>query len=150
MEQTFVMIKPDGIQRNLAGDIISRLEKKGLKLKALKLMQVSESLAKTHYQEHEDKPFYQSLVDYITSGPVIAMIWEGDSAIEVCRKLMGDTDPKKAMPGTIRGDLALTIGANIVHGSDSPESAKREIDLFFTEEEIIDYNLSLEDWVYQD
>lgn len=150
MEQTFVMIKPDGVQRNLAGDIISRLERKGLKLKALKLMEVSQNLAKTHYQEHEDKPFYQSLVDYITSGPVIAMVWEGDNAIDVCRNLMGDTDPKKALPGTIRGDLALTIGANIVHGSDSPESAKREIDLFFTKEEIIDYNLSLEEWVYQD
>ena len=150
MEKTFVMIKPDGVQRNLAGNVISRLENKGLKLSAMKLMQVSESLAKTHYGEHEGKPFFQSLIDYITSGPVIAMVWEGDNAIDVARNLMGDTDPKKASPGTIRGDLALTIGANIVHGSDSPESAEREIGLFFNQDEIIDYDLTLDKWVYQD
>lgn len=150
MEKTFVMIKPDGVQRNLAGNVISRLENKGLKLKGLKLMQVSESLAKTHYGEHEGKPFFQSLIDYITSGPVIAMVWEGENAIEVARNIMGETDPKKAAPGTIRGDLALTIGANIVHGSDSPESANKEIDLFFSQDEIIDYKLTLESWVYQD
>lgn len=150
MEKTFVMIKPDGVQRNLAGNVISRLENKGLKLSAMKLMQVSDSLAKTHYGEHEGKPFFQSLIDYITSGPVIAMVWEGDNAIDVARTLMGDTDPKKASPGTIRGDLALTIGANIVHGSDSPESAEREIGLFFNQDEIIDYDLTLDKWVYQD
>ncbi|UMZ73584.1 nucleoside-diphosphate kinase [Natranaerofaba carboxydovora] len=150
MEKTFVMIKPDGVQRNLAGNVISRLENKGLKLKGLKLMQISESLAKTHYGEHEGKPFFQSLIDYITSGPVIAMVWEGENAIEVTRNIMGETDPKKAAPGTIRGDLALTIGANIVHGSDSPESAEKEIGLFFSQDEIIDYNLTLESWVYQD
>lgn len=150
MEQTFVMVKPDGLQRNLTGNIISRLENKGLKLKALKLMKVSKSLAETHYEEHKDKPFYQSLINYITSGPVVAMVWEGESAIDVCRKLMGETDPKKALPGTIRGDFGLTVGANIVHGSDSPESAKREIDLFFTSDEILDYKLTLEDWIYQE
>ncbi len=150
MENTFVMIKPDGVQRNLVGNVVSRLENKGLKLKALKLMNVSDSLAKTHYGEHEGKPFFQSLIDYITSGPVIAMVWEGESAIQVARNIMGDTDPKKASQGTIRGDFALTIGANVVHGSDSPNSAEREIDLFFSKDEIVDYTLTLDDWVYQD
>lgn len=148
MEKTFLMIKPDGVQRNLVGTIVSRLEDKGFKLAAAKMMQVSEDLAKTHYQEHEDKPFFGELVDFITSGPVFAMVLEGENVIDTARLVVGSTNPQQAAPGTIRGDFGLTVGKNIIHGSDSPESAEREISLFFDDSEILDYNLSNSAWIY--
>ena len=137
MEETFFMIKPDGTRRNLVGEIISRIEKKGLTIKAMKMMQISDELAKKHYAEHVDKPFFSDLKEFITSGPVVAMVVEGPSAIKTVRKMMGETDPAEFAPGTIRGDYALSIDENVVHGSDSPESAEREIGLFFNEDEIM-------------
>ena len=149
-ERTFLMVKPDGVQRALVGEVIGRLERKGLKPAAMKMMQISPQLAERHYGEHKGKPFYDSLVSFITSAPVVAMIWEGDNAVSLARKLIGETDPAKASPGTIRGDLAIFTGNNIVHGSDSVESALREIKLFFKDEEICSYTLSAESWVYGD
>lgn len=148
MEQTFSMIKPDAVQRNLIGDIIGRFEKKGLKLVALKLMRISKEMAERHYAEHQGKPFFDDLVSFITSGPVVAMIWEGLNAIQVVRSMMGKTDPQAALPGTIRGDFGLFTGNNIVHGSDSPESAVREINLFFSQDEIVSYEKELDKWIY--
>jgi nucleoside-diphosphate kinase len=148
MEKTFVMLKPDAIQRSLAGEIISRLEKRGLKLVALKMLLINKELAERHYGEHKGKTFFDELVNFITSGPVIAMIWEGKQAVQVVRKMMGNTDPQEAMPGTIRGDYGLFTGNNIIHGSDSPESAHREISLFFSEDEIIVYHKESDKWVY--
>jgi nucleoside-diphosphate kinase len=148
MEKTFLMIKPDGVQRNLVGSIVSRLEQKGFKIVGAKLMQVSDELAKTHYQEHKERPFFGELVDFITSGPVFAMVLEGENVISTARLVVGSTNPQEAAPGTIRGDFGLTVGKNIIHGSDSPESAEREINLFFDESEIIDYNLSSSNWIY--
>lgn len=142
------MVKPDGVQRGLVGEVIDRLAKKGIQLVALKMMQVSPELAEHHYGEHQGKPFYDSLIAFITSGPVVAMVWEGDDVVAITRRLIGDTDPREALPGTIRGDLALFTGNNLVHGSDSPESAGREIALFFDENEICCYRLVLDDWVY--
>ncbi|HOP69061.1 MAG: nucleoside-diphosphate kinase [Dethiobacteria bacterium] len=147
-ERTFIMIKPDGVQRGLVGEVISRLERKGLKLTAMKMMVISEELAAQHYGEHKGKDFYDSLVSYITSGPVVAMVWEGDRAVTLSRIIIGATDPAKAAPGTIRGDLAISVGNNLVHGSDSLASAEREIKLFFSQEELIDYRLSSESWIY--
>lgn len=132
-QQTFVMVKPDGVRRGLIGEVIGRLERKSLKIVAAKLFTIDKALAEEHYGEHVDKPFFGELVSFITSGPVMAMCVEGDEAVTVCRTLMGATDPKKAEPGTIRGDFGLIITENIVHGSDSPESAKRELGLFFPE-----------------
>ncbi|HHU76498.1 MAG TPA: nucleoside-diphosphate kinase [Firmicutes bacterium] len=148
MEQTFSMIKPDAVQRNLVGEIIGRFEKKGLKLAALKLLSINKELAERHYAEHVGKPFFKDLVSFITSGPVVAMVWEGQNAIQVVRTMMGKTDPQEALPGTIRGDFGLFTGNNIVHGSDSPESASREINLFFSQDEIITYKKDLDSWVY--
>jgi nucleoside-diphosphate kinase len=139
MERTFVMVKPDGVQRRLIGKIIARFEERGLKLIAAKFMQISGNLSKKHYFEHVEKPFYPELEEFITSGPVLAMVWEGDKAIELVRTMMGKTDPKASPPGTIRGDFGISKGKNIVHGSDSPESAKREIALWFKDEELIDW-----------
>ena len=148
MEQTFVMIKPDAVQRNLIGDIISRFEKRGLKLKGLKMMQISQTLAEKHYEEHKEKLFFGELVKFITSGPVVAMVWEGHGAVQVVRKMMGSTNPQEAPVGTIRGDYALFLGNNVVHGSDSLESASREIALFFDHNEVISYKKDGEVWVY--
>ncbi|WP_143527074.1 nucleoside-diphosphate kinase [Rubrobacter xylanophilus] len=131
MEQTLVLVKGDGVRRRLIGEIIRRLENKGLTIKDLKMMQVSRELAEEHYAEHREKPFFGELVEFITSAPVVAMRVEGEGAIGVVRNLMGATDPAKAAPGTIRGDLALSMPDNLVHGSDSPESAARELRLFF-------------------
>ncbi len=147
-ERTFIMVKPDGVQRGLIGEVISRLERKGLKLIAMKMMQISPELAAKHYGEHQGKPFYKSLVAFITSAPVVAMVWEGDDVVAQARNLIGATDPRKAAPGSIRGDLAVFTGNNVVHGSDSPESAQREIELFFKEEEICRYQASRDHWVY--
>src|SRR5699024_1628903 len=127
MEKTFLMIKSDGVQRNLIGPIVERLDNKGFKLAGAKQMHVSEELAKTHYQEHQDKSFFGELVDFITSGPVFAMVLEGENVIDTARLVVGATNPQQAAPGTIRGDFGLTVGKNIIHGSDSPESAEREI-----------------------
>lgn len=148
MEQTFSMIKPDAVQRNLIGDIIGRFEKKGLKLVALKMLQISREMAERHYAEHIGKPFFEDLVAFITSGPVVAMIWEGKNAVQVVRNMMGKTDPQEALAGTIRGDFGLFTGNNIVHGSDSLESASREINLFFSESEIVSYEKELDKWIY--
>ncbi|WP_028962960.1 nucleoside-diphosphate kinase [Sulfobacillus thermosulfidooxidans] len=136
MAQTFVMVKPDGVRRGLVGEVIRRLEQKGLRLKAMKLIQVTPELAGKHYEEHRDKPFYGELISFITSGPSVPMVWEGREAVQVARTLMGTTDPVKAQPGTIRGDFALAITENIVHGSDSEESAEREISIYFSPEEL--------------
>ena len=147
MERTLVLAKPDGVQRGMVGEIISRLELRGIKLVALKMMLVDEALAHRHYGEHEGKPFFQGLVDFITSSPLVAMVWEADDAVEIVRGTMGQTNPKNAAPGTIRGDLGVNIGRNLVHGSDSPESAQREVALFFGEGEILDYNRNNDPWI---
>ncbi len=139
VERTFALLKPDAVQRGLAGEILSRFEYRGLKVVALKLMRVSRSLAESYYAEHKGKPFYEPLMSYITSGPVVAMVLEGDGAQAIVRKMMGKTNSAEAEPGTIRGDYALTIGRNVIHGSDSLESAKREIAFFFKPEELQDY-----------
>ncbi|MCY7797688.1 nucleoside-diphosphate kinase, partial [Bacillus spizizenii] len=139
MEKTFIMVKPDGVQRQLIGDILSRFERKGLQLAGAKLMRVTEQMAEKHYAEHQGKPFFGELVEFITSGPVFAMVWEGENVIEVTRQLIGKTNPKEALPGTIRGDYGMFVGKNIIHGSDSLESAEREINIFFKNEELVPY-----------
>lgn len=149
MEKTFVMVKPDGIHRGLTGEVIKRLESKGLKLVGMKMIQVSNELAKDHYAEHSDKPFYDDLVNYITSSPVVAMVFEGKNAIGIIRTLVGATNPIEASPGTIRGEFGLEIGRNIVHASDSAQSAEREINLFFNQQEIFDYTRIDEPWLYE-
>jgi len=151
-EQTFVMVKPDGVQRTLTGEVITRLEERGLKLVGAKFMQIDEELAHQHYAEHEDKPFFDDLVEFITSGPVMAMVWEGADATRQVRQMMGATDPAEAAPGTIRGDYGLDLSQNIIHGSDHEDEGanEREIELFFDEEELVEYNRSDENWVYED
>ena len=149
MEQTLVLVKPDGVQRGLTGEIIGRLERRGLKLVAMKLMQVDDALAHRHYCEHVDRPFFAGLVSFITSGPVVAMAWEANNAVEIVRSTMGVTNPANAAPGTIRGDLGADIGRNLIHGSDSPESAARELALFFTPEEILSYSRSNDGWIVE-
>ncbi|WP_370224044.1 nucleoside-diphosphate kinase [Cytobacillus sp.] len=139
MERTFLMVKPDGVQRNLIGEIVSRFEKKGFQLVGGKLMSISQELAEEHYGEHKERPFFGELVDFITSGPVFAMVWEGENVIATARQMMGSTNPKDAAPGTIRGEFGITVGKNVIHGSDSPASAEREIGLFFKEEEKVEY-----------
>lgn len=131
VQQTFVMVKPDGVRRRLVGEVVSRIEAKGYDIKEMKLFMIDESLAKKHYGEHADKPFFGELVEFITSGPVVAMVVEGADAVLGMRSIMGATNPIEAPPGSIRGDLATVMGENIVHGSDSPESAEREVNLFF-------------------
>lgn len=138
MEKTLVLIKPDGVARGVAGEIIARFERRGLKLCALKLLRLSKEKAGLHYAEHQEKSFYGALVEFITSGPIVAMVLGGDNAIKVVRSMMGATNPAEALPGTIRGDYALSTSENIVHGSDSPNSAAREIALFFADDEIVD------------
>lgn len=149
MQQTLVFLKPDALQRGLVGEIISRLEGRGLKIVAMKMIRMDEELAKRHYQIHKDKSFFQGLIEHITSSPIIAAVFEGENAVEVVRRTMGDTDPALAMPGTIRGDLALDIGRNLIHGSDSVETAKKEIDLFFSTEEIFRYSREIGKWITQ-
>tara|TARA_Y100001001_G_C7830397_1_gene246779 strand:+ start:28 stop:477 length:450 start_codon:yes stop_codon:yes gene_type:complete len=149
LEKTLVLVKPDGVQRGLVGKIISRLENKGFRLAALKLMNVSRKLAEEHYGEHVDKPFFGNLVRFITSSPIVAMAIEGENAVQVVRTTMGLTNPQEASPGTIRGDFALTIGMNLIHGSDSGESAVRELDLFFGPSEILEYSRDVERWIIE-
>jgi len=148
LERTLVILKPDAIQRGIVGEIISRFEKKGFKIVGLKMMEVDPKLAEQHYIEHKDKPFYSELVEFITSGPVIVFVVEGKNAISNVRKMVGSTNPEEALPGTIRHDYGLHIGKNIIHASDSRESAEREIDLFFNINEIIEYKRIDEDWIY--
>jgi nucleoside-diphosphate kinase len=136
-ERTLALIKPDAVQRALAGEILSRFERRGLEVRAAKLLEVSRELAERHYAEHVDKPFFGELVDFITSAPTLALVLEGESAISVVRTTMGATNPTNAAPGTIRGDLALAMPNNLVHGSDSPESAEREIELWFAADELV-------------
>ena len=147
MERTLVLVKPDGVQRGLIGEVITRLEQRGLKLVGMKLMQVDDTLARQHYGEHVDRPFFVGLVDFITSAPVVAMAWEADNAVEAVRNTMGPTNPTSSPPGTIRGDLSLDIGRNLVHGSDSLESARRELSLFFSEGELLDYSRANDPWI---
>ncbi len=149
MERTYLMVKPDGVQRGLAGEIIARFEKRGFKIAALKMLRISRELAEKHYGEHVGKPFFESLVGFITSGPVVAMVVEGKDAVSAVREMMGATDPLKALPGTIRGTYGIDIGRNIIHGSDSKESAAREIALFFKEEELWDYSREIDNWIYE-
>lgn len=142
----FAMLKPGVLNRRLVGEVISRLEKKGLKLVGLKMINISQDLAAMHYLEHKEKSFYDELVNYITSGPVVAMCWQGDDCISIVRKLVGSTRPSEAIPGTIRGDFCLHTQHNIIHASDSDESAEREINLFFKEDELIDWEDSSSTW----
>jgi nucleoside-diphosphate kinase len=148
MERTFLMVKPDGVQRNLVGEIVARFEKKGFQLVGGKLMSISRDLAEEHYGEHKERPFFGELVDFITSGPVFAMVWEGENVITSARQMMGSTNPKDAAPGTIRGDFGITVGKNIIHGSDSPTSAIREIGIFFNENELVEYGKLVNQWIY--
>ena len=149
-QRTFTMLKPDAVKRRLKGEILTRFEKRGLKVIAAKTLMISEDLAKTHYGEHSDKPFFNDLISYITSGPVFAMVLEGDDVISLVRKMVGATNPKEADIGTIRGDYGIDTGRNIVHASDSEESAQREINLFFDETEFCDYELPDEDIIYEE
>ncbi|GEB32722.1 MULTISPECIES: nucleoside-diphosphate kinase [Brevibacillus] len=147
MEKTFLMVKPDGVQRNLIGEIVSRFEKKGYQLVGAKLMTVSRELAEEHYAEHKERPFFGELVDFITSGPVFAMVWQGNNVISTARAMMGKTNPVDAASGTIRGDFATSVGMNIIHGSDSPESAEREIGLWFSAEEVLSFEKTIQRWI---
>ena len=149
MERTYLMIKPDGVQRGLIGEIISRFEKKGLKLVGLKMLKISRELAEKHYGEHAGKPFFGPLVEYITSGPVVAMVVEGKDVIATAREMMGATNPLKAAPGTIRATYAMDLGRNIIHGSDSKASADREIGIFFLPGELVDYGREIDRWIYE-
>ena len=149
MEKSFVMMKPDAVQRRLMGKVLSRFEDKGLQLVGVKLLQIDEDLAKEHYSEHVEKPFFNDLVSYITSSPALAMVIKGEDAISLIRKIVGATNPKEADLGTVRGDFALDMGRNIIHASDSPASAEREISLFFNDEEICDYEMIDNTWIYE-
>jgi nucleoside-diphosphate kinase len=149
LERTFLMVKPDGVQRNLVGEVIRRLETKGFTLVGLKLMNVSRELAEQHYAVHKERPFFPGLVEFIISGPVVAMVWEGNGVIASARKMIGATNPLNAEPGTIRGDYGVTVGRNLIHGSDAPETAQYEIGLWFKEEELVSWQPSLTTWLYE-
>ncbi len=149
METTLILIKPDGVQRSLSGEILQRLERSGLKISGLKLLHVNESLAKRHYAEHEGKPFFNDLVEYICSAPVIALALSGPNAVQKSRSLIGKTNPLDSEPGTIRGDFGLEISRNLIHGSASVDDANREVDIFFNKNEIIDYKKSTDTWVVE-
>jgi len=150
-ERTFVMVKPDGVNRGLVGEVVSRLESRGLKLVGAKLVQIDEELAREHYGEHEGKPFFDGLVEFITSDPVMTMVWEGQDATRQVRRMVGATDPAESAPGTIRGDLGLDLGRNVIHASDheDPGANEREIDLFFDEAELVDWDRADENWLYE-
>jgi len=150
VERTLIIVKPDGVQRGLIGQVIQRFERRGLRIAAMKFMQITKDLAQRHYAVHKGKPFYEPLVDYITSGPVVVMVLEGKNAIQVARRTMGATNPAEADPGTIRADLAVEIGRNLVHGSDGPETADLEISIFFDESEMISWKRELDRWISED
>ena len=149
MERTFLAVKPDGVQRHLVGEIISHYETKGFKLVGLKLIHPTRELAEKHYAVHKERPFFAGLVDFITSGPVVAMVWEGDGVVASARKIIGATNPLTAEPGTIRGDFGVNIGRNIIHGSDAIETAQTEIALWFNSEELVEWTQSITSWVYE-
>ncbi|ANV89892.1 nucleoside-diphosphate kinase [Picosynechococcus sp. PCC 8807] len=149
MERTFVMVKPDGVQRGLVGDVIHRFEAKGFKLVGLKLVSVSRELAEQHYGVHRERPFFGSLVEFIISAPVVAMVWEGKGAIAAARKIIGATNPLEAEPGTIRGDFGVDIGRNLIHGSDGPDTAASEIALWFSESELANWEPATKAWLYE-
>ncbi len=147
IQRSLVIVKPDGVQRGLSTAILERLERRGLKIAGLKLMQVSRELAARHYAEHQGKPFYEGLVSYITSGPVVVAVFEGPNAVSIIRTTMGATNAAQAAPGTIRGDFAIEIGRNLIHGSDSSESAAREVDLFFGSDGVLSYGRDIDRWI---
>lgn len=149
MERTLIIIKPDAVQRGLTGDIIRRFERRGLRIAAMKLMHIDEDLAGRHYAIHEGKPFYEPLIEYITSSPVVVMVLEGNHAIDIARRTMGATNPAEAVPGTIRADFGLEIGRNLVHGSDGPDTAAFEVPLFFGEDEILSYDRDADPWIFE-
>ncbi|XP_074244683.1 nucleoside diphosphate kinase A isoform X1 [Saimiri boliviensis] len=148
-ERTFIAIKPDGVQRGLVGEIIKRFEQKGFRLVGLKFMQASEDLLKEHYIDLKDRPFFAGLVKYMHSGPVVAMVWEGLNVVKTGRVMLGETNPADSKPGTIRGDFCIQVGRNIIHGSDSVESAEKEIGLWFHPEELVDYKSCAQNWIYE-
>jgi len=149
MERTLIIIKPDGVQRGLIGPIVSRLERRGLRIVAMKMISMSEALARRHYAIHEGKPFFEPLVSYITSAPVVLMVIQGEGVVEMARKTVGATDPAKAAPGTIRGDFGVTIGRNLIHASDSLENGAKEVDLFFEEDELLPYRRDTDRWIFE-
>ena len=149
MERTFIMIKPDGVQRHLTGKIIDRFESKGFTLVGMKMMQVDRELAEKHYDVHRERPFFKSLVDFIISAPVIAMVWEGEDVIAAARNIIGATNPVSAAPGSIRGDLGVSIGRNLIHGSDALETAKSEVELWFDSGELVDWEPVRKSWLYE-
>lgn len=148
MERTLVLIKPDGVQRGLVGEILGRFERRGLHLVALKLMSVAREVAEQHYAEHRGRPFFDAVIDFISSSPVVAMVWEGPNAVSLVRSMMGPTNAAVAPPGTIRGDLGVDIGQNVVHGSDSPARAEEEIAIFFRPEELVSWERAGSAWIY--
>lgn len=149
MERTFIIIKPDAVQRGLIGKIITRFERRGLRISAMKLMQIDRALAQRHYAIHEGKPFYEPLIDYISSSPVVVMVLEGNDAIDIARRTMGATNPAEAAPGTIRADFGLEIGRNLVHGSDGADTAAFEVPLFFDEDETLSYDRNSDPWIFE-
>jgi nucleoside-diphosphate kinase len=149
MEKTLVLVKPDGVQRGLIGEVISRLERRGLRLIAAKFMQVSQELAETHYAIHKGKPFYEPLIDYITSAPVMAMVWEGPNGIAAVRQTMGATRPTEAAPGSVRHDFGLEVGRNLTHASDSIENGEKEVALWFEPEELVSWERAIDPWVFE-
>lgn len=149
LERSYIMVKPDGVQRGIVGEIVARFEKKGYKLTAMKLFSPSKQLLEEHYKELKDKPFFPDLVNYMLMGPVVCMIWQGLDAVKTGRKMLGATNPLNSEPGTIRGDFCIEAGRNIIHGSDSVESAEREIKLWFKEEEVQKYNRETDKWIYE-
>lgn len=149
MERTLIIVKPDGVERALVGPIISRFEQRGLKIVALKMLQVSDELARKHYAVHEGKPFFEPLIEYITSSPVVVMVLEGPDAIQAARNTIGATKPVEATPGSIRGDFGMMVGRNLVHGSDSPENAATEVALWFNESELIEYERAVDSWILE-
>lgn len=150
MERSLVLVKPDGVQRALVGEVISRLERRGLRLVAAKFMRVSTDLAETHYAVHKGKPFYEGLISYITSAPVMAMVWEGPNAVAAIRQTMGSTRPTEAAPGSLRHDFALEVGRNLTHASDSVENGANEVALWFKQDDLVDWNREVDRWVFED
>lgn len=149
MERTFIMIKPDGVQRHLTGEIIHRFERKGFTLVGLKMLQVSRELAEKHYAVHRERPFFNGLIEFITSAPVVAMVWEGENVVSAARNIIGATNPTTADPGSIRGDFGVSIGRNLIHGSDAIETAQTEVALWFTDEELVDWKPVRQSWLYE-
>jgi len=149
VEQTLVLVKPDGVERGLIGEVIARLERRGLRLVAAKFMKVSKELAETHYAIHKGKPFYEGLISYITSAPVMAMVWEGPNAVAAVRQTMGATRPTEAAPGTLRHDLALEVGRNLTHASDEPANAEKEVALWFKPDELVSWKREVDRWIFE-